>query len=120
RLERECQDGPHFDRNTSVSREPQAAPVPRVAGYRIVRLLGHGGMGAVYEAEQDNPRRPVALKMIRAGVASPELVKRFGREAHVLGRLHHPGIGLVYAAGVTDDGQPYFAMELIHGPTLLA
>src|SRR5436309_4897972 len=77
-------------------------------------------MGAVYEAEQDNPRRPVALKMIRPGLASPDLVKRFAREAHVLGRLHHPGIAHVHAAGLTDDGQPYFAMELVHGLPLLA
>src|SRR5262245_42339112 len=92
---------------------------PTVAGYRVLRILGCGGMGAVYEAEQDNPRRPVALKMIRPGIASPDLVKRFAREAHVLGRLHHAGIAQVYAAGLADDGQPYFAMELVEGAPLL-
>src|SRR5439155_15393719 len=113
RLEAEAQRG--GDRSLAALRPP-----PTVPGYRIVRLMGHGGMGAVYEAEQDNPRRSVALKMIRPGVGSPDLVKRFGRETQVLGRLHHPGIGQIYAAGVTDNGQPYFAMELIHGPPLLA
>jgi WD40 repeat protein/predicted Ser/Thr protein kinase len=124
RLERECLDTPRLPPpGADPLRGCPAAPVDRppsgVAGYRVVRLIGRGGMGAVYEAEQDNPRRPVALKMIRPGLASPDLVKRFAREAHVLGRLHHPGIAQVYAAGLADDGQPYFAMELVHGPPLL-
>jgi WD40 repeat protein len=57
----------------------------------------------------------VAVKVIRPGIASPELVKRFTREAQVLGRLHHPGIAQIYEAGVAADGQPFFAMELIRG-----
>jgi WD40 repeat protein len=113
RLERECQDGA-----AAPSRLPDGPP-PDVTGYRVIRLIGRGGMGAVYEAEQDNPRRPVALKMIRPGIGSPDIVKRFTREAHVLGRLHHPGIAQVYAAGLADDGQPFFAMELVQGPPLL-
>ena len=59
---------------------PPPAPV-RIAHYSIVRLLGEGGMGAVYEAEQDSPRRPVALKVVRPGLASPALLKRFTHEA---------------------------------------
>jgi WD40 repeat protein/predicted Ser/Thr protein kinase len=99
--------------------EPLPAGVPvRVGRYRIVRLLGEGGMGAVYEAEQDNPRRTVALKVIRAGLASDFLLERFAREAQILGRLHHAGIAQVYDAGVADNGQPYFAMELIAGVPL--
>jgi eukaryotic-like serine/threonine-protein kinase len=93
-------------------------PSPRlpaqVGRYRVLRLLGEGGMGAVYEAEQDSPRRTVALKVIRPGHVSPGLLKRFAQEAEILGRLHHPGIAQVYDAGVAD-GQPYFAMELIPG-----
>src|SRR5262245_28033125 len=76
-----------------------AAP-PRIGRYRILRLLGEGGMGTVYEAEQDNPRRPVALKVIRPGLVSPALFKRFAQEARILGRLHHPGIAQIYEAGV--------------------
>jgi WD40 repeat protein/predicted Ser/Thr protein kinase len=83
----------------------------------VVRVLGEGGMGTVYEAEQDNPRRTVALKVIRAGLDS-ELLRRFAREAQILGRLHHPGIAQVYDAGVAAGGQPYFAMELIAGVPL--
>ncbi len=86
-----------------------------IGHYRIVRALGTGGMGTVYEAEQDNPRRAVALKVIRKGFASPELVKRFTQEAQILARLQHPGIAQIYEAGLAEDGQPYFAMELIQG-----
>ena len=64
--------------------------------YRLIRLLGEGGMGAVYEAEQDRPRRTVALKVIRPSLASPSLLKRFRHESQILGRLHHPGIAQVY------------------------
>jgi WD40 repeat protein/serine/threonine protein kinase len=91
---------------------------PRIGHYRVLRLLGEGGMGAVFEAEQDNPRRPVALKVIRPGLVSPALLKRFTHEAQILGRLHHPGIASIYEAGVTEDGQPFFALELIRGLAL--
>jgi WD40 repeat protein len=89
----------------------------RVGCYRVIRLLGAGGMGVVYEAQQESPRRTVALKVVHAGLPSPNLVKRFAREAEVLARLHHPGIAQVYEAGVAD-GRPYFAMELIAGVPL--
>jgi WD40 repeat protein/predicted Ser/Thr protein kinase len=88
---------------------------PRIGRYRILRLLGEGGMGVVYQAEQDNPRRPVALKVIRPGLVSPALLKRFAHEAQILGRLHHPGIAQIYEAGVAEDGQPFFALEFIRG-----
>jgi serine/threonine protein kinase len=76
-------------------------------------------MGAVYEAEQENPHRTVALKVIRAGYADSELVRRFENEAQALGRLHHPGIAQIYEAGTADTPfgrQPYFAMELVNWP----
>ncbi len=91
---------------------------PRVGHYRALRALGVGGMGTVYEAEQDNPRRTVALKLLRLELASPGVIKRFTHEAQILGRLQHPGIAQVYEAGVTEDGQPFFAMELIRGAPL--
>jgi WD40 repeat protein len=92
--------------------------LPQVGRYRILRLLGEGGMGAVYEAEQDNPRRSVALKVIRPGLVTPSLFNRFSQEAQILGRLHHPGIATIYEAGVAEDGQPYFALELVRGSAL--
>jgi WD40 repeat protein/predicted Ser/Thr protein kinase len=90
----------------------------RLGHYRVLRRIAEGGMGAVYEAEQDSPRRPVALKVVRPGFASPALLKRFAHEAQILGRLHHPGIAQVYEAGLADDGQPFFAMEFIRGLSL--
>ncbi len=72
-------------------------------------------MGTVYEAEQDNPRRPVALKVIRHGLVSPALLKRFAYEVEILGRLHHPGIAQIYEAGLGEDGRPFFALEFIPG-----
>src|SRR6185369_11146193 len=94
---------------------PVALSSSRVGRYRILRLVAEGGMGTVYEAEQDSPRRLVALKVVRFGRASPTSLKRFTHEAQILGRLHHPGIAQVHEAGFADDGQPFFAMEFIHG-----
>jgi hypothetical protein len=92
-----------------------------IGRYRILRLIGEGGMGTVYEAEQQQPRRIVALKVIRPGSMSPERLRRFEQESQALGRLQHPGIAQVFEAGTADPGfgpQPYFAMEFIRGETL--
>ena len=78
-------------------------------------------MGVVYQAEQEHPRRIVALKVIRPGWSNPELLKRFERESQALGRLQHPGIAQIYEAGAANAGfgpQPYFAMEFIQGQSL--
>jgi serine/threonine protein kinase len=88
-----------------------------LGGYRILRLLGMGGMGVVYEAEQEMPQRKVALKVVRGELATPALRKRFELEAHILGRLTHPGIARIYEAG-TDCESLFFAMELIDGKPL--
>ena len=99
-------------------------PLPATIGrYRILRLVGEGGMGAVYEAEQEQPRRTVALKVIRPGLTGPEFLRRFEQESQALARLQHPGIAQIYEAGKADTGnalQPYFAMEFIRGESLLA
>src|ERR1700739_4018489 len=70
-----------------------------IGEYRVLRLIGEGGMGVVYEAEQRSPRRVVALKVIRPGFARSELLRRFELEASALGRLQHPGIAQIYEAG---------------------
>ncbi len=90
----------------------------KIGHYRLIRELGRGGMGSVYEAEQDKPRRIVALKVIRPGLMSRDLIRRFELETNVLGRLQHVGIAQIYEAGTADAGhgpQPFFAMELITG-----
>ncbi len=106
----------------SGATSPRSLPTA-IGRYRIIRLLGQGGMGAVYEAEQDQPRRIVALKVIKPGFCTPEGLRRFEHEAHALGRLQHSGIAQIYEAGTADTGfgpQPYFAMELVRGQSLMA
>jgi tetratricopeptide (TPR) repeat protein len=104
--------------------QPAGTPPPspgfpaHVAGYQILRIVGEGGMGVVFEAEQARPRRRVALKVIRPGFVSPRLRRRFEQEAQVLGRLQHPGIAQIFEAGLAEigaDQQPYFAMEFVAG-----
>jgi WD40 repeat protein len=93
----------------------------RVAGYRILSRIGEGGMGVVFLAEQEKPRRRVALKCIRTPFASSEFLKRFEREAEILGWLNHPGIAQVFEAGTAvENGRPfpYIAMELVDGKPL--
>src|SRR5206468_1761495 len=91
-----------------------------IPGYKIIRELGRGGFGVVYEAQQESPRRPVALKVMRGGHYLDEHnVKLFQREAQALARLKHPCIGAIYEAGRTDDGQHFFAMELVRGRPLM-
>src|SRR5512134_783550 len=94
------------------------APPARIAGYRILGVLGRGGMGVVYEAEQQSPTRVVALKVLRGDVAVDDLhVALFQREVEALARLEHPRIARLYESGRTDDGGQYFAMELVRGST---
>ena len=101
-----------------------APGVPESIGhYRILRLVAQGGMGAVYEAEQEKPHRIVALKVIKPGYADEEMTRRFELESQALGRLHHPGIAQIYEAGSAETPfgvQPYFAMEFIDGVSLVA
>ncbi|MEM7249349.1 MAG: protein kinase [Acidobacteriota bacterium] len=91
----------------------------RVGPHRIIRLIGEGGMGSVYEAEQAEPRRRIAVKVLRHGLASPDARRRFQREAELLGRLRHPGIAVLHEAGIDDTssrhGLPWFSMELVEG-----
>lgn len=109
------------------SRTDQSLPARPPAGtrrlghYEILEVLGEGGMGTVYLAEQDSPRRHVALKVIRAGLLSRSTLRRFEAESQVLGRLHHPGIAQIYEAGtgMLDGAEaPYFAMEYVRGLSL--
>ncbi len=99
--------------------EPRApSHLADIGRYRIIRLLGEGGMGTVYEAEQEEPRRMVALKVIKLGLASPDRLRRFRQESRALARLQHPGIAQIYESNTADTGfgpQPYFAMEFTRG-----
>ncbi len=95
------------------SSEPRDLGIP---GFRIQRQIGEGGMGEVYEAEQFAPiRRRVALKVIKRGSESKEVMARFESERQALALMNHPSIARVYDAGVSEWGRPYFAMELVAG-----
>ena len=85
--------------------EDDAHPLSVLQGqYNILRVIGEGGMGIVYEAEQAIPRRRVALKALRGGHGARHALRRFEQEAHILGRLHHPGIAQIYEAGPAIPG----------------
>ncbi|HET8835245.1 MAG TPA: serine/threonine-protein kinase, partial [Gemmatimonadales bacterium] len=110
---------------TTVSSNPPA-PSPaggshpaRIGPYRIVRVLGQGGMGLVYEAEQLEPfHRMVALKVIRRGMDTHEVLARFESERQALAVMDHPNIAKALDAGTTEEGLPYFVMELVTGESL--
>ena len=91
--------------------------IPREIGpYKVKRPIGAGGMGTVVLAQQESPRRDVAIKIMNPGVVSRKALRRFEFEAQTLGRLQHPAIAQVYEAGMFDDGsggRPYFAMEYV-------
>lgn len=95
----------------------------KIAHFAIRRVIGSGGMGTVYEGVQENPRRKVAVKVMRHGVTSRTAQRRFEFESQILARLHHQGIAQIYEAGTWDDGSggvPWFAMEYIIGAKTLS
>ncbi|MGE0478830.1 MAG: tetratricopeptide repeat protein [Phycisphaerae bacterium] len=101
---------------------PELAVPERIGSYRVLRQLGAGGFGVVYLAEQENPSRLVAVKVLRPVLGGGDGARRFEYEAQILARLQHPGIAQVISAGVTEHGgarQPYFALEYVRGPSLM-
>jgi predicted Ser/Thr protein kinase len=101
----------------------ESGPGRTIGHYAIRGEIGAGGMGMVYDAVQEHPHRTVALKVLRRGMASRSMIRRFRHEAEILGLLRHPNIAQVYEAGTVDEGegaQPWFAMEFIRGEPLLA
>ncbi|MDX2115479.1 MAG: protein kinase [Planctomycetota bacterium] len=104
--------------------EAPLQPGTRLGEYTIEKILGAGGMGVVYVARQEKPRRTIALKLVSAAASSPGLLRRFEHEAEILGRLQHPGIAQIFEAGAADLGEPparrpFIAMELVDGPNLI-
>jgi non-specific serine/threonine protein kinase/serine/threonine-protein kinase len=105
-----------FDPAAGLSLTAVGQPNTSIGPYLLIRLLGSGGMGEVWLAEQTRPvHRRVALKLIKAGMDTREIVARFQSERQALAMMDHPSIAKVFDAGSTSQGRPYFAMEYIAG-----
>lgn len=92
-----------------------------IGSYRLMEQIGEGGFGLVYVAQQEKPvRRKVALKIIKPGTGSSEVLARFDAERQAVAMMDHPNIAQVFDAGVTDDARPYFVMELVRGVPITA
>src|SRR5262245_49514575 len=95
---------------------PIEQPGDRIGRYKLLQKIGEGGMGVVYMAEQEQPmRRRVALKIIKLGMDTRQVVARFEAERQALALMDHPNIAKVLDAGATETGRPYFVMELVRG-----
>ncbi|TWU54359.1 Serine/threonine-protein kinase PrkC [Rubripirellula tenax] len=105
-----------------VSTQPAPALPPiqhigmRIGPYRLMEQVGEGGFGLVFVAQQEHPvKRKVALKIVKPGAGSKEVIARFEAERQAVAMMNHPNIAQVFDAGVTDDHRPYFVMELVRG-----
>ena len=96
-----------------------ATPKEPIGPYRLLQLVGEGGMGEVWLAEQTRPvHRQVALKIIKAGMDTAQVVARFEAERQALALMDHPAIARVFDAGATPQGRPYFVMEYVRGEAI--
>src|SRR5208282_564314 len=96
--------------------EPEIPETKRIGAYKLLQKLGEGGNGVVYMAEQEQPiRRRVALKIIKLGMDTKNVIARFEAERQALALMDHPNISRVLDAGATETGRPYFVMELVRG-----
>ena len=99
-----------------ISLPPSEKPGDRIGAYKILQLIGEGGCGLVYMAEQEQPvRRRVALKVIKMGMDTRNVIARFEAERQALALMDHPNIARVFDAGATATGRPFFVMELVRG-----
>src|SRR5688500_5997940 len=105
----------------SLTKDADARTGQRIGVYRINRLIGHGGMGAVYSAVRDDDQyeKQVALKVVKRGMDTDFVLNRFRHERQILATLEHPHIARLFDGGTTDDGLPYLVMEYIEGQTVI-
>ena len=98
---------------------PTEASGSSIGPYKLLQVIGEGGFGVVYMAEQEQPvRRRVALKVIKLGMDTKQVIARFEAERQALALMEHPNIARVLDAGATDTGRPYFVMDLVKGITI--
>jgi tetratricopeptide (TPR) repeat protein len=111
-----AEEGPASGDATTTPQPIAEGPGSRVGPYKLLQEIGEGGMGTVYLAEQSQPvRRMVALKIIKPGMDSRQVIARFEAERQALALMDHPNIARVLDAGTTENGRPYFVMELVKG-----
>ncbi len=112
-------DGPAFPepgKTVLLTVPPSEKPGDRIGRYKLMEQIGEGGCGIVYVAEQEQPvRRRVALKVIKLGMDTKQVIARFDAERQALAMMDHPNIAKVLDAGATETGRPYFVMELVRG-----
>jgi len=122
-------DNDHQHSNPGQARSPNSKAMPtvdcasstdgpgvQIGRYKLLQLIGEGGFGSVYMAQQDEPvRRKVALKIIKLGMDTKQVIARFEAERQALALMDHPNIARVLDAGSTETGRPYFVMELVRG-----
>ena len=108
-----------FSKLAEIS-ENGSKPPEKIGNYKIVRELGRGGMGVVYEAVRDDGEfsQRAAIKIIKRGMDSDDILRRFRNERQILAELQHPNIARLFDGGVTEDGSPYYVMEYIEGEPL--
>lgn len=108
--------------DSAVAHLREVAELPDFSAtrYEVVREIGRGGMGVVYEAEDRELQRRVALKVLATELASPETAERLRREARTIAQLEHPGVVPVHDVGVLEDGRAWYAMKLVRGEMLRA
>src|SRR6476469_914117 len=100
----------------TIEHSASERPGTLIGPYKLLEQIGEGGMGLVYMAEQQQPmRRLVALKLVKPGMDSKQVIARFEAERQALAMMDHPNIAKVHDAGTTETGRPYFAMELVRG-----
>jgi serine/threonine-protein kinase len=104
----------------TLNRPVAECPGTMVGRYKLLEEIGEGGMGVVYLAEQQEPvRREVALKIIKPGMNTRQVIARFEAERQALALMDHPNIAHVLNGGETDSGEPYFVMELVRGTPII-
>jgi serine/threonine protein kinase len=119
RQERLIQDASPPGAQATVLTSVSEGPGVQIGPYKLLQQIGEGGMGVVFMAEQTEPvERRVAIKIVRLGMESRQVLARFDAERHALAVLDHPNIARVLDAGTTSTGRPYFVMELVKGEPL--
>jgi len=109
-------ESPAPELDPTIDQPMTEKPGTQIGPYKLLQKLGEGGMGVVYMAEQSEPvERRVALKVIKPGLDTGQVIARFEAERQAVAMMDHPGIAKVFDAGATESGRPYFVMELVKG-----